>query len=86
VARGYGEVAMLQPDRGVADRPWQIRAEDKRLRVLATVLANWSAPVADASLAHHLSEPPAEGEKRWDSGLYPRPTTPADDPMRWQSW
>lgn len=86
VARGYGEVAMLQPDRGVAGRPWQGRAEDKRLRVIATVLANWSVPVADAPLVRHLAEPPAEGEKRWDAGHYPRPAAAADDPMRWQSW
>jgi hypothetical protein len=86
VARGHGEVAMLQPDHDVAGRPWQKRAGDKRLRVIATVLANWSAPIADAPLVRYLAEPPAQDEKRWDSGHYPRPTTPADDPMRWQSW
>ncbi len=84
--RGYGEVVMVQPDHGVAGRPWQRRAEDKRLRVLGTVLANWSAPVAGVRLVRHLAEPPAASEKRWESGDYPRPTLASDDPMRWQSW
>ena len=81
--RGYGEVVMLQPDHGVEGRPWQVRAEDKRLRLLATVLANWSAPVAESPLIRYLAEPPAQGEHRWEAGNYPRPTVATDDPMRW---
>ncbi len=85
-SRVYGEVVMLQPDQAVEGRPWQLRADDKRLRVLATVLANWSAPVADARILRYLAEPPAQDEKRWESGNYPRPALATDDPMRWQSW
>ncbi len=67
---------MLQPDHGVEGRPWQVRAEDKRLRVLATVLANWSAPVAEAQLVRFLAEPPAEGERRWESENHHHPHLP----------
>lgn len=87
IKRGLGEVVCLQPTPDDVVHPWQPRARDKILRVMATVLTNWSAPLEGVRVIGDLAEPPAPDAKRWDTaGYYARPAQATDDPTRWQSW
>jgi hypothetical protein len=86
VKRGFGEVVCLQPTPDDVVHPWQPRARDKILRVMATVLTHWSAPLEGVRMTDDLADPPEEGAERWNARYYSRPAQATDDPLRWHSW
>lgn len=86
VKRGFGEVVCLQPTPDDVVHAWQPRARNKILRVMATILTHWSAPLEGVRMIDDLADPPEEGAERWNAGYYSRSAKATDDPLRWHSW
>ena len=86
VKEGLGEVVCLQPTPDDVVHEWQPRAKDKVLRVIATILTQWSAPLEGLRITDDLADPPDQDAERWNARYYTRPVKATDDLLRWHAW